>query len=234
MPAVEIPSQYVRAARAIQEIEAATIITGLAHDCHRVLNVGPSWGRDHYALTQAGHQVFNLDVASQQHLPRFVVANIALAAPYPAQTFDAVVMAEVLEHIWNDFDALREARRVLKDNGRLIVTVPFYHDAPEYHVRIHSPRTIRRLLAANGFQVTDYIERGGLITWPRLVHGLRKVIGEPVSQTVVRCDEWLGRRRSRLLRLSPGYGCYVVAVKSQAVDFERLNVTEFQHEVSAI
>ena len=215
--------------RAIQEIEAASLIASLSQDCRRVLNVGPSWGRDYYALTQGGHEVFNLDVAYQAHLPRLVVGNVAQAVPFPDKTFDAVVMAEVLEHIWNDFDALREARRVLRDNGRLIVTVPFYHDVPEYHVRIHSPRTIHRLLAANGFQVTDYIERGGLITWPRLVHGLRKIVGAAVSKTVVRCDEWLGRRRSWLLRLSPGYGCYVAAVKSQAVDFEQMNVAEFRH-----
>jgi len=229
-----IPAQYIRMARAIQEMEAAAWIVSLVKDCPQVLNIGPSWGRDHYALTQAGHQVFNLDVASQLHLARFVVANIAQAAPFPAETFDAVVMAEVLEHIWNDFDALQEARRVLKNDGRLVVTVPFYHDVPEYHVRIHSPRTIHRLLEANGFKVTDYVERGGLITFPRIIHGLRRIMGAFVISPVIRFDEWLGRRQSGLLRLSPAYGCYVAAVKSRAVDFERLNVTEFQHKAFSI
>lgn len=229
-----IPTQYIRMARAIQEMEAAAVIASLVKDCLRVLNVGPSWGRDHYALTQAGHQVFNLDVAMQQHLPRFVVANIAQGAPFPAQTFDAVIMAEVLEHLWNDLGALHQAHRVLKDNGRLVVTVPFYHDVPEFHVRLHSPRTIRRLLEANGFSITDYIERSGLVAFPRAIHGLRKILApvggdEAVAQAVIHFDKWLGRRQSRLLRFSPGYGCYVAAIKSQAVDFERLNVLEFAH-----
>lgn len=229
-----IPAQYQPMLRAIQEMEPAAYITELVQGCHQVLNIGPSWGRDFYSLTQAGHHVFNLDVAVQPHLPRLVIANAAQVMPYPAKSFDAVVIAEVLEHIWNDFDALREARRVLKDDGRLVVTVPFFNDEPAYHVRIHSALTIHRLLQANGFEVRDYIERGGLSSSPRLVHGGRKLFnllgqGESFTRRVIQFDRWLGHRRSRLLRGRPGYGCVVAAVKSSVVDFERLNATVFRH-----
>ena len=228
-----IPSSYAPMARAIQEIEPATLIVDLARGFQRVLNVGPSWGRDYYELTQAGHQVFNLDVALQSHLPCLTIANIAHAAPFPDRSFDAVLMAEVLEHIWNDFDALCEARRVLKDDGKLIVTVPFYSDAPAYHVRLHSPASIQRLLQANGFEIIEYIERGGVVTFPRIVHGGRRLaaligMGDAFTQAVVRFDTWLGRRPG-LLKHSPVFGCCLAAVKSEAVDFEQLNRIEFEH-----
>ncbi len=228
------PPEFSRMAQVTAEVEAATFIRELAHGYPRVLNVGPSWGRDYYALTEAGHTVVNLDVAPQAHLPNLVLANIATTAPFPANSFDVIVIAEVLEHIWNDGAALREARRLLKDQGRIIVTVPFYNDGPDYHVRIHSPRTIRRLLQANGFEVSAYLERGGLITFSLLLAAVRRLatpfgLRARVAETVIRIDRWLGRRRHPLLRWSPFYGCYAACVKSTAVDFEQLNAIDFAH-----
>jgi SAM-dependent methyltransferase len=44
--------------------------------------------------------------------------------PFPDNTFDAVIMSEILEHIDRDEDALREAWRVLKPGGVMVATVP--------------------------------------------------------------------------------------------------------------
>lgn len=44
--------------------------------------------------------------------------------PYSDNTFDAVILSEVLEHLDDDRAALREALRVLKPNGVVAVTVP--------------------------------------------------------------------------------------------------------------
>lgn len=46
--------------------------------------------------------------------------------PYQDKTFDAVVLSEILEHLMEPQKALSEAYRVLKNGGRLIVTVPGY------------------------------------------------------------------------------------------------------------
>lgn len=50
--------------------------------------------------------------------------------PWPAASFDAVVMSEVLEHLEPDTLAacLREVRRVLKPGGRFLGTVPARED----------------------------------------------------------------------------------------------------------
>lgn len=46
------------------------------------------------------------------------------ALPYPDNTFDAVIYSEILEHIEDDVQALKEAYRVLKPGGVVVVTVP--------------------------------------------------------------------------------------------------------------
>lgn len=41
--------------------------------------------------------------------------------------FDAVFSTEVLEHVPNDFDAVIEVKRILKNNGKFVFTVPNYN-----------------------------------------------------------------------------------------------------------
>lgn len=54
------------------------------------------------------------------HLTR---ANI-YSLPYPDNTFDAVILSEILEHIDDDVAGLKEAMRVLKPGGVAAITVP--------------------------------------------------------------------------------------------------------------
>jgi len=229
-----IPPEYIPMMQNIMELESSTLIAKLAQGCPKILNVGPSWGRDYYNLTQAGHNVINIDIAHQQHLPNLTTANLAHGTPFADKTFDAVIIAEVLEHIWNDTEAVREARRILKDNGKLIITVPFYNDDADFNVRLHSPKITQRLLCANGFTPIDYIERGGLVSFPRFVHGIRKILqvvglGQAWNEWVIALDEQLGRHPTPFLRLSPGHGGFFVSIKGQSVDFEGLNVEAFRH-----
>ncbi len=46
------------------------------------------------------------------------------ALPYKADTFDFVLLTEILEHLSDDVSALTEIRRVLKPGGTVVVTVP--------------------------------------------------------------------------------------------------------------
>ncbi|HEY65972.1 MAG TPA: class I SAM-dependent methyltransferase [Caldilineae bacterium] len=215
----------------IREYEAACLIAELVGEARVILNVGPSWGRDFYALTERGKQVVNMDIAPQRHLLAMVRGDASQGFPFPARFFDAVVMPEVLEHLIGDWIAFEEARRVLKDDGRLIVTVPFYNDQPPYHVRIHSPRTIFRLLAASGFSAERIIYRGGWIRFPRLVHAIRKILA-PLKlskawyRAVVAMDRWWGEQpwSQRWAK-----GVYILARKDKALDWRHINVEEFRH-----
>lgn len=44
--------------------------------------------------------------------------------PYPNKSFDVIILSEVLEHLTHDGRGLREAYRVLKPTGAIIVSVP--------------------------------------------------------------------------------------------------------------
>lgn len=59
------------------------------------------------------------------HLPRMILnqANI-YALPYPDNTFDGVILSEILEHIDDDVAGLKEILRVLKPGGVVAITVP--------------------------------------------------------------------------------------------------------------
>lgn len=62
-----------------------------------------------------------------------IVADINEKIPIPDNSFDTVIMNNVLEHLHNPQRAINECKRVLKPNGVLLVTVPFLigiHEAP--------------------------------------------------------------------------------------------------------
>jgi SAM-dependent methyltransferase len=229
-----LPPRYQKWLQDIREVEAADSIAGLVGDCRTVLNVGPSWGRDYYVLSSRGKTVTNLDIAPQHHLPSMILGDITREIPAADRSFEVVILAEVLEHLIDDAAALLSARRVLADDGRLVVTVPFYDDGAEFHVRIHSPASIRRLLSSCGFEIVEYYERGGLVAFARAIHASRKLASfvlaaERYNRLIIRADRWLARHARWLLRRSPGYGCYLWARKSSAIDYRSLNALEFGH-----
>ena len=69
---------------------------------------------------------------------RPMVFASATALPFPDKTFDVILLSEVLEHVREPQAALREASRVLKVGGSVLVTIPFLypiHDAPHDYQR---------------------------------------------------------------------------------------------------
>lgn len=94
-----------------------------------------------------------------------IVRADARHLPFAAESFDAVVASEVLEHIEDDGVAVAEIARVLRPGGRVAVTVPRfwpeavcwglsarYHDAAGGHVRIYRAGGLRDLLAQGGLE----------------------------------------------------------------------------------
>lgn len=78
----------------------------------RIVGADLDWS----VLQKAQRNVGHLDIPIHN-------ANI-YALPYADETFDAVIYSEVLEHVEDDQQALREAYRVLKPGGVLAITVP--------------------------------------------------------------------------------------------------------------
>lgn len=84
------------------------------------------------------------------------------ALPFPDLSFDRILLVHGLEHAGNARQTLREAWRLLKDDGRLIVVVPnrqgmwaYWENNPFGHGEPYSRGQLARLLASLFFQVEN-------------------------------------------------------------------------------
>ena len=205
----------------IREWEAASIISKFVGNKKKVLNVGCLYGREGFFLGALGRQVTNLDLG-KQGVPNMVVGDITKKTPFKDKEFDCVVMGEVLEHLYRDIEALGEVRRILKDGGHLVVTVPYHDDYGRCHVRMHSEKTVTWLLEEAGFEVKDHRFRGGLVNVKWVVPGICRLSGIfglkfhiKMLDAIVAVDFWLGKRKIPLFRLTHSYGGYLLARKSK-------------------
>jgi SAM-dependent methyltransferase len=93
-----------------------------------------------------------------------VIANLESdRLPFDDGRFDVVLAFNLLEHLYHPEHAIGEAHRVLRENGRFFVFVPFllgYHPDPEDFFR-YSASCLRRKLQDAGFQDVEVAAVGG-------------------------------------------------------------------------
>lgn len=99
-----------------------------------ILDIGVGYGFLAAAMKKAGHRVFALDffygemaeeVCRQFAIPLLMLNMEVHELPFQDESFDVVVLGEVIEHFTSDpVGSLEKARRVLKEDGMLIVTTP--------------------------------------------------------------------------------------------------------------
>ena len=79
------------------------------------------------------------------------------AFPFISNEFDGVVCNQVLEHIFTPDQFLGEISRVLKNDGLLLLTVPFVWDEHEqpWDFARYSSFGLKSLLERNGFEVLE-------------------------------------------------------------------------------
>ncbi len=93
----------------------------------RVLDAGCGEGALTRPLAEAGYLLTAVDVdAGRLRLvPRPAVrADLDRPLPFADASFDAVVVVETLEHLWNHHLFLTEAARVTREGGLLLLTMP--------------------------------------------------------------------------------------------------------------
>lgn len=92
-----------------------------------------------------------------------------LQCTLPDQSVDILVMLNVLEHIEDDVAALKNAFKLLKPGGSLVIEVPagpyLYdtYDAELLHFRRYSAKELRDKLIKSGFQVSRMSHLGFLL-----------------------------------------------------------------------
>jgi SAM-dependent methyltransferase len=232
----EAPEAVARHFVNLAGYETAVFLRRLVPRAGRVLVVGVGTGRDWWYL-RLDNDVVGLDLVEQSTVPEVVIADLSERIPFEDGTFAAVVISDVLEHVFRDLDALRESRRVLAPAGVLVVNLPYGDDIGDHHVRVYTRATARRLLEAAGFRVVEEIERGPLAhldryaPWRALFHGAHLarflMTGDPgydrTLRWLVAIDWFFGRRRISPGRWSKRHGAYLRAVKAPVRDFAAIN-----------
>ena len=114
------------------------------------------------AIAVARKHAAELDAPQREKL---VFLNLgAERLPFPANGFDTAVLGEVLEHVDCPRAVLREACRVVRPGGRLIITVPDGGEVTAEHVRVFDGDSVDSLLAGVGaivdrFQIGHWLCR---------------------------------------------------------------------------
>ncbi len=74
--------------------------------------------------------------------------------PFDDNTFDGILCNQVLEHVFNPDDFLQEMKRVLRPQGKILLTVPFVWDEHEqpYDYARYSTFGLKALLEKQGFK----------------------------------------------------------------------------------
>ncbi|QSB17403.1 class I SAM-dependent methyltransferase [Natronosporangium hydrolyticum] len=220
----------------------------------RALDIGCGQGRHAFALVRQGLPVVALDwdtdalaevsdmVAAMRQAGEVPAGAGALAVrgdvrrlPFPDESFDVVVAAEVLEHVPDDEMAMAELARVLRPGGVAAVTVPRwwpericwalsteYHQVPGGHVRIYRGRQLRARLRRVGL-VPEHTHHAHALHspywWLRCLFGDRADRAWPVRayhrllvHDILR-GPWWTRRTERLLNPVLGKSLVVYAHK---------------------
>lgn len=151
----------------------------------RVLDLGCGDGTLTATLAGAGADVVGVDVA-EAALRRARAAHPALdfrlapidgPLPFADADFDVVWASEVIEHVADTARWLSEARRVLRRDGRLLLTTPYHgrvknvlialarfeaHADPlGDHLRFYTRRSLSELLGELGFEEVSVRAAGG-------------------------------------------------------------------------
>lgn len=162
-----------------------------------ILDVG--CGEGHFAakVSEAGNRVVGIDqlpaATRAECMVQYIPADLdrGLAEVKPAmgeRTFDLVMLQDVLEHLRDPEQMLRDCRQLLKPHGRVAVSVPNVANITvrlgllfgqfEYrprgildrtHLRFYTRRTAHRLLEECGYEV---VERKSTVMPLELVLGL--------------------------------------------------------------
>ncbi|HEX2122540.1 MAG TPA: class I SAM-dependent methyltransferase [Thermoanaerobaculia bacterium] len=167
---------------------------------------------------------YNVDCAGELkgRFDQIVIADLDRVTQLPPNV-DAIVLADVLEHLRNPAAALRLVRAALKDDGRAFISVPNIANITmrlglllgifEYrergildrtHLRFYTARTFRREVENAGFRILE--TRGTSIP-------VRLVIGRFTPDAILRVLERLLVWTTRLWRSLFAYQIVVVAVK---------------------
>lgn len=142
----------------------------------KLLDIGCGPGTFLLQMKNRGYDVCGVDISSQacriaRRKKLKIYSGELKRHRFPSKSFDIVTLWHVFEHLYNPSDTLKEIRRILKDDGILIMETPnincfSFEIFRGYHFHLDSPRhlyhwtqnSMKLILNKNGFFVckTEY------------------------------------------------------------------------------
>jgi 2-polyprenyl-3-methyl-5-hydroxy-6-metoxy-1,4-benzoquinol methylase len=160
-----------------------TQVVELVGDAQRVLDVGCWTGDLGRILTDRGASVAGVEIDAEaaaeaaKVLERVEVADLnttPLSKLFDGSTFDAIIFADVLEHVLHPDEVLRDAQKLLAPGGRIVISIPnVTHGSlrlallqgrwevtdtgllDRTHIRFYSRQGLSDLLASSGLRMTE-------------------------------------------------------------------------------
>jgi SAM-dependent methyltransferase len=129
----------------------------------RILDAGCGSGRNMVEFARHG-EVTGIELSptsvglARERGAGEVVEGSVLEMPFAADAFEMAASLDVIEHLEDDLQALRELRRVVAPGGSLLVTVPAYqwlwsgHDEINHHHRRYTRRSLQSVGEQAGWQ----------------------------------------------------------------------------------
>src|SRR5690242_18121124 len=154
---------YVGRRRIIQRL-VEKICTALNDPSPRILDVGCGTGANLKMLAACG-RAEGVDISPQaiEFCRERGLDSVKLGAieqlPYESESFDLVTALDVVEHLDDDVLGLREMRRVLRRDGRLLLFVPAFmflwgvQDDVSNHRRRYTVLSLLSAVEAAGFSI---------------------------------------------------------------------------------
>lgn len=154
----------------------------------KVLDIGCNDGKLGEKLLENNNVVYGcdivpekLEIARKKGLITKLVDLEKEVLPYPRNSFDYVILADIIEHVFDTDRLIRDCYKVLKPKGKLIVTTPniaslarrimlllgispyveysLFLDCnglpPVGHIRYFTISTLNKLLNSNGFNALE-------------------------------------------------------------------------------
>lgn len=157
-----------------RKAQRAAVLRRIAHDHVKsgglVLDVGCGVGDNLMAIGGGHLRRVGLEVSActlrraREVLPHEVVLQraSATAIPIASESVDLVMCIEVLEHIDDQHQVLREIRRVLRRGGMLALSVPYRAWFPTYfthmgHIRHYTRTGLQALLHCHNLDAVSWL-----------------------------------------------------------------------------